>query len=110
MISIQRLLGKEDMFFSMLEQSASEGCASVQALVKLCKTLDQPGLLEEFIQARRKDKQIKAQITEAALNAAKEQLAETKGAQVRTADRIWTFVVLLLVAVIAGLLAKLGLK
>ena len=65
MISIQRLLGKEDMFFSMLEQSASEGCASVQALVKLCKTLDQPGLLEEFIQARRKDKQIKARITEA---------------------------------------------
>lgn len=56
------------------------------------------------------EKAMKAQITEAALNAAKEQLAETKGAQVRTADRIWTFVVLLLVAVIAGLLAKLGLK
>ena len=65
MISIQRLLGKEDKFFSMLEQSAAEGCISVQALVKLSKTLDQPGLLEEFIQARRKDKQIKARITEA---------------------------------------------
>ena len=65
MISIQRLLGKEDKFFRMLEQSAAEGCISVQALVKLSKTLDQPGLLEEFIQARRKDKQIKAQITEA---------------------------------------------
>ena len=65
MISIQRLLGKEDKFFSLLEQSALEGRVSVQALVKLSKTLDQSGLLEEFIQARRKDKQIKAQITEA---------------------------------------------
>ena len=65
MISIQRLLGKEYKFFSMLEQTAAEGRVSVQALVKLSKTLDQPGLLEEFIQARRKDKQIKAQITEA---------------------------------------------
>ena len=65
MFSIQRLLGKEDKFFSLLEQSADEGRLSVQALVKLSKTLDQPGLLEEFIQARRKDKQIKAQITEA---------------------------------------------
>jgi len=65
MISIQRLLGKEDKFFSLLEQSADEGRVSVQALVKLSRTLDQPGLLEEFIEARRKDKQIKAQITEA---------------------------------------------
>jgi hypothetical protein len=56
------------------------------------------------------EKAMKAQITEAALSAAKEQLAETRGARDKTADRIWTLVVGLLVVIIAALLAKLGLK
>jgi uncharacterized protein len=65
MFSLQRLLGKEDMFFGLLEASAQEAHNSVQTLVKLWKTLDQPAALEEFSIARRKDKQITKKITEA---------------------------------------------
>lgn len=65
MFSLQRLLGKEDMFFELLEASAQEARASVQALVRLSKALDQPVELEQFAQARRKDKEIVAQIRHA---------------------------------------------
>jgi uncharacterized protein Yka (UPF0111/DUF47 family) len=65
MFSLQRLLGKEDMFFDLLEASAQEAHNSVQTLIKLSAKLDQPASLEEFAVARRKDKQITKQITEA---------------------------------------------
>ena len=65
MFSLQRLLGKEDKFFGMLEASAQEARASVQALVKLSKALDQPVVLDEFTHSRRKDKQITTEINEA---------------------------------------------
>ena len=65
MFSLQKLLGKEDKFFDLLEASAEEARASVQALVKLARNPDQTTLLYEFIQARRKEKQIRAQISEA---------------------------------------------
>ena len=58
MFSLQRLLGKEDMFFGLLEASAKEAHTSVQALVKLSKALDKPVELEEFSRSRRKDKEI----------------------------------------------------
>src|SRR5581483_2624160 len=65
MFSLQRLLGKEDMFFDLLEASAQEARNSVQSLVRLSKALDQPVELEEFARARRKDKEITAQIRNA---------------------------------------------
>ena len=65
MFSLQRLLGKEDKFFSMLEASAEEARASVQALVKLSKDLDKPVVLDEFVFSRRKDKQITQEISAA---------------------------------------------
>ena len=65
MFSLQRLLGKEDKFFDLLEAGAEEARTSVQALVRLTKTPDQTSLLYEFIEARRKEKQIRAEITEA---------------------------------------------
>jgi len=68
MFSLQRLLGKEDKFFGLLEASAQEARASVQALVKLGKALDQPVVLDEFIYSRRKDKQITTEINEAIHN------------------------------------------
>src|ERR1700710_3034028 len=68
MFSLQRLLGKEDLFFDLLEASAEEARTSVQALVKLNKNPEQTTLLYEFIQARRKEKQIRAKITEAVYN------------------------------------------
>jgi uncharacterized protein len=65
MFSLQRLLGKEDMFFELLEASAQEAHNSVQSLVRLSNALDQPVELEEFARARRKDKEITAQIRNA---------------------------------------------
>jgi hypothetical protein len=65
MFSLQKLLGKEDKFFDLLEASAEEARASVQALVKLSKNPEQTSLLYDFIQARRKEKQIRVQISEA---------------------------------------------
>src|SRR5436190_6982422 len=65
MFSLQRLLGKEDKFFSLLEASAQEARTSVQALVKLSKSLDQPVIMDEFVHSRRKDKQITRDISKA---------------------------------------------
>ncbi len=65
MFSLQKLLGKEDKFYTLLEASAQEARNSVQALVKLSKSFDQPVVLDEFIHSRRKDKQITADISEA---------------------------------------------
>jgi len=65
MFSLQKLLGKEDKFFGLLEASAEEARTSVQALVKLSKSLDQPVVLDEFAHSRRKDRQITADITQA---------------------------------------------
>src|SRR5262249_13399540 len=71
MFSLQRLLGKEDMFFELLEASAEEARNSVQSLVKLCMAVrastdvDRAAQLEEFARARRKDKEITGKIREA---------------------------------------------
>lgn len=65
MFSLQRLLGKEDLFFGLLEASAIEAQNSVHALVKLSQSLDQPVELESFARARRKDKEITTQIRNA---------------------------------------------
>jgi uncharacterized protein Yka (UPF0111/DUF47 family) len=65
MFSLQRLLGKENKFFSMLEASAEEARASVQALVKLSKDLDKPVIMDDFVFSRRKDKKITQEISAA---------------------------------------------
>ncbi len=65
MFSLQRLFGKEDKFFDLLEASAQEARTSVQILIRFSQVPDQPGSLDAFIQSRRKDKQITAEISEA---------------------------------------------
>jgi len=65
MFSLQRLLGKEDKFFNLLEASAEEAHASVQALIKLAKNPAQTDLIESFTKSRRREKQIRDEITEA---------------------------------------------
>ena len=65
MFSLQRLLGKEDKFFTLLEASAHQAHTSVQALVKFTKALDQQVHLDEFVHSRRKDKEITQEISEA---------------------------------------------
>src|SRR5947209_13496731 len=61
MFSIQKLFAKDDRFFELLEASAEESRASVQALKQVLKGGE---ALDEFVAARRKEKQITAQITE----------------------------------------------
>ena len=57
-------MGKEDKFFDLLEASAEEGRASVQALIKLVKSAEEARTLEDFVAARRKEKRIAAQISQ----------------------------------------------
>jgi len=65
MFSLQKLLGKEDKFFSLLEASAQEARNSVQALAKLSTNLDKPLPMDEFAYSRKKDKEITREISEA---------------------------------------------
>jgi uncharacterized protein len=65
MFSLQRLLGKEDKFFNLLEGSAQESRTSVQALIRFMKNQDELKTLDEFILARRKEKKIYDEISEA---------------------------------------------
>jgi uncharacterized protein Yka (UPF0111/DUF47 family) len=65
MFSLQKLLGKEDKFFNLLEASAEEARTSVQALVRLSKNLEKPVAVEEFAYSRRKDKEITKEISAA---------------------------------------------
>lgn len=65
MFSLQKLLGKEDKFFTLLEASAEEARTSVQTLVKLSKDIDGPVPLDELSYSRRRDKQITTEISAA---------------------------------------------
>ncbi len=65
MISIQRLLGKEDKFFNLLEQSANEAQISVRTLIKYLRDPFQLKTLTEFMVSRRKEKAINIQISDA---------------------------------------------
>jgi|SRR4051812_28340344 uncharacterized protein Yka (UPF0111/DUF47 family) len=65
MFSLQRLLGKEDKFFDLLEASAQESRTSVQALIRFMQNPDQLKTLDEFILSRRKEKKINDEISHA---------------------------------------------
>src|SRR5688572_24398813 len=65
MFSLQRLLGKEDKFFDLLEASAQESRTSVQALIRFMRNPDELKSLDEFILSRRKEKKINDAISEA---------------------------------------------
>lgn len=64
MFSLQKLLGSDAKFFSLLEASAEEGRASVQALKRILTNPSVTPTLDEFIASRRKDKQITTEISE----------------------------------------------
>jgi uncharacterized protein Yka (UPF0111/DUF47 family) len=65
MKALRKLLGYDDKFFDLLEASAKEAQSSVQLLATLVKSPDTVPTLDDFIQARRKDKRITEEITEA---------------------------------------------
>ena len=64
MFSLQKFFGKDEQFFELLEASAEECRASIQALRRSVASGNNSLSLEEFITSRRKDKQITAQIAE----------------------------------------------
>ena len=67
MFSIRKLLGHDEKFFDLLEASAQQADASVHHLVALLAKLehhDSPQSMLEFVESRRKDKQITQELTE----------------------------------------------
>ncbi len=65
MFSLQKIFGKDDKFFTLLEASAEEARQSVQALNQLLSRPNQTPKLEEFHKAKETDKKITEQINEA---------------------------------------------
>ena len=64
MFSLQKLLGKDDKFFELLQASAEEGLHSVEALRRILTNPSLTPTLDEFAESRRKDKAITNQISE----------------------------------------------
>lgn len=64
MFSLQKLFSRDEQFFELLEASAEECRASVQALKHAIANDSPPLTLEEFIGPRRKEKKISAELTE----------------------------------------------
>ena len=64
MFSLQKLLGKDDRFFRLMEGSAEEARASIQGLSQLLKAPEEKRSLNAFIEARRKDKRITKELSE----------------------------------------------
>ena len=63
-MNLRQLLGHDDKFFNLLESSARQAQESVQLLVNMLKDLETAPSLDDFVQARRKDKKITEEITE----------------------------------------------
>ena len=68
MLSLKKLLGKDDKFFDLLEAGAEEAKASVDLFSTTLKKIAAGGAhgvsLDEFIQTRRKEKRIRHTMTE----------------------------------------------
>lgn len=64
MFSIQKWFAKDDQFFRLLQASAEEGRASVQALKEILQNGKAEANLAQFADARRKEKQITVEISE----------------------------------------------
>jgi uncharacterized protein Yka (UPF0111/DUF47 family) len=64
MFSLQKLLGKGDKFFDLLDASADEARSSVELLIQMLSSTDPAQQLNEFVLTRRKEKRIAEQITE----------------------------------------------
>ena len=67
MFSIQKLLGRDEKFYDLLEASAQQADTSVHHLIGLLQKLEQhdtPENLEQFAHSRREDKRITQELTE----------------------------------------------
>src|SRR5436305_2626855 len=67
MFSIQKLLGRDEKFYDLLEASAQQADTSVHQLIELFQKLEQhdsPENLEQFAHSRREDKRITQELTQ----------------------------------------------
>ncbi|HXJ57113.1 MAG TPA: DUF47 family protein [Verrucomicrobiae bacterium] len=64
MIGFRRFLGREDRFFSLLEASAQEGMHAILALKRILTHPEGQASLDEFVEARRKDKEVTTALEE----------------------------------------------
>ena len=68
MLSLKKLLGKDDKFFDLLEAGAEEAKTAVDLfaayLKKLAASDGAPGALDDFVTTRRKEKRIRHMMTE----------------------------------------------
>ena len=67
MLSLKRILGRDEKFYDLLEAGAEEARASVALLTRYLQALDSqtaPAHLDDFVQTRRKEKRIRHQMTE----------------------------------------------
>jgi uncharacterized protein Yka (UPF0111/DUF47 family) len=64
MFSLQRLLGRDDEFCALLEASAQEGVTAVSSLKLVLNEPDEGPSLDAFATARKKDKEITADIAD----------------------------------------------
>ena len=68
MFSLQAMFGKGDRFYTLLESSASAAHDGAKALKELLVANGEPLLLDEFRAARRREKELAGQISEALVN------------------------------------------
>jgi uncharacterized protein len=68
MFSLQKLLGKDDPFFSLLEESAKESQNSAQALRRILQNPSITPTLDEFIASRRHEKELASEIRNLLVN------------------------------------------
>src|SRR5215203_2160832 len=64
MFSFQRLLGREEEFFGLLEASAQECVISIEALRQIVSRPGERPSLDEFANARRRDKEVTQKLEE----------------------------------------------
>src|SRR3954470_8057118 len=64
MFSLQKLLGKDDKFFRLMEGSAEEARASILSLSEMLKLPEDKRSLNGFAEARRKEKRITQELSE----------------------------------------------
>jgi uncharacterized protein Yka (UPF0111/DUF47 family) len=68
MFSLQTIFGKGDKFYGLLEASAESARSSAKALIELLSTPATQQSLEKFKQARRREKDLFAEISEELVN------------------------------------------
>ncbi|TAN07029.1 MAG: pit accessory protein [Rhodanobacteraceae bacterium] len=68
MFSLQTMFGKGDRFYTLLEASAGTARDSAKALQALLEAHGEPMLLDSFLAARRREKELAGEISEALIN------------------------------------------